>query len=78
MTLGKRIFFHAYLKTVRFNLGTSGSTQIHIQIGDNSLLDVDDFKGLVFVYEQSFNDASPQVNLFKEWINVSNNLNNQK
>ena len=51
------------LQTVRLNLGTPGSAQVHVQVGQESLLDVGHFDGLILSHEEGLNDSAPHVHL---------------
>ena len=51
------------LQTVRLNLGTPGSAQVHVQVGQKSLLDVGNFDGLILGHKEGLNDTAPQVHL---------------
>ena len=57
------VLFLRNLKTVGVDLVTPGSAQVHVQVSQKGLLDVDDMNGFVGIDEESFDETAPHVSL---------------
>ena len=57
------VLFLRDLKTIGVDLVTPGSAQVHVQVSQKGLLDIDDMNGFVGVDEESFDETAPHVSL---------------